>query len=276
MTERLRERLGELHKLTAQTPLFNPVFQLGLDLSRELERGDIALSDVAGMVEELGCEALQSRAHRLHALLAPMDMGGNDARMAALVESSAADGDFAAFAARWARPLQHIVFTGHPTFLLTETEADAVALAASQDDVGPAMCVINAVRAPVTLASEHGDVLHAMRQAQGARDRMVETILSVAATHWPGHWRKLKPLPFRFASWVGYDMDGRTDIGWATSIRHRLIEKADVFVYHELMGLKPEEISELVECPVNTVRSRLNRARVDFTVAVTQLRGNEA
>lgn len=52
-------------------------------------------------------------------------------------------------------------------------------------------------------------------------------------------------------------------------------EKADVFVYHELMGLKPEEIAELVECPVNTVRSRLNRARVDFTAAVTQLRGTE-
>ncbi|MBL8952824.1 MAG: RNA polymerase sigma factor [Myxococcaceae bacterium] len=51
-------------------------------------------------------------------------------------------------------------------------------------------------------------------------------------------------------------------------------EKADVFVYHELLGLKPEEISELVDCPVNTVRSRLNRARVDFTEAVTKLRGS--
>ena len=128
MTERLRERLGELHKLTAQTPLFNPVFQLGLDLSRELERGEINLTDVAGMVEELGCEALQSRAHRLHALLAPMDEAENQRRIAALVEASAADGDFAAFAARWAQPLQHVVFTGHPTFLLTPAEADAVAL----------------------------------------------------------------------------------------------------------------------------------------------------
>lgn len=226
MTERLRERLGELHKLTAQTPLFNPVFQLGLDLSRELERGEINLRDVAGMVEELGCEALQSRAHRLHALLAPMDAAENDRRIAAMVEASAADGDFAAFAARWSKPLQHIVFTGHPTFLLTPTEADAVALAASQDDVGPAMCVINAARAPVTLASEHGDVLDAMRRAQVARDRIVGTILSVAAKAWPAHWRKLKPLPFRLATWVGYDMDGRTDIGWSTSIRHRLIEKA--------------------------------------------------
>lgn len=48
-------------------------------------------------------------------------------------------------------------------------------------------------------------------------------------------------------------------------------EKASVFAYHELLGLKPEEISELVNAPVNTVRSRLNRARVDFTEAVQAL-----
>jgi RNA polymerase sigma-70 factor (ECF subfamily) len=49
-------------------------------------------------------------------------------------------------------------------------------------------------------------------------------------------------------------------------------EKAAVFVYHELLGLKPEEISEIVDCPVNTVRSRLNRARQDFTVALAKLK----
>lgn len=50
-------------------------------------------------------------------------------------------------------------------------------------------------------------------------------------------------------------------------------EKASVFVYHDLLGLKPEEIAELVDCPVNTVRSRLNRARADFTEAVAKLKG---
>lgn len=50
-------------------------------------------------------------------------------------------------------------------------------------------------------------------------------------------------------------------------------EKAQVFAYHELLGLKPEEISQLVDAPVNTVRSRLNRARAEFTVAVTKLKG---
>jgi len=53
-------------------------------------------------------------------------------------------------------------------------------------------------------------------------------------------------------------------------------EKAEVFVYHDLLGLRPEEISEVVDCPVNTVRSRLNRARIDFTQAVTRLKLNGA
>ena len=52
-------------------------------------------------------------------------------------------------------------------------------------------------------------------------------------------------------------------------------EKATVFTYHELLGLRPEEISELVGVPVNTVRSRLNRARIDFTAAVAKLGGGE-
>ena len=36
----LEARLGELHQRTRETPLFNPVFQLSLDLSRALEGGD--------------------------------------------------------------------------------------------------------------------------------------------------------------------------------------------------------------------------------------------
>lgn len=53
-------------------------------------------------------------------------------------------------------------------------------------------------------------------------------------------------------------------------------EKATVFTYHDLLGLKPEEISELTGAPPNTVRSRLNRAREDFTRAVAALRKGEA
>jgi RNA polymerase sigma-70 factor, ECF subfamily len=50
-------------------------------------------------------------------------------------------------------------------------------------------------------------------------------------------------------------------------------DKAAVFVYHDLLGMKPEEIAEVVDAPVNTVRSRLNRARADFTEALATLKG---
>ena len=46
----LRDRLRQLHARTAETPLFNPVFQLSLDLSRELESGDLSLDQIEGMI----------------------------------------------------------------------------------------------------------------------------------------------------------------------------------------------------------------------------------
>ena len=54
-----------LHARTAETPLFNPVFQLGLELSRQIESGALKLGEVAALVAELECEGLQARANRI-------------------------------------------------------------------------------------------------------------------------------------------------------------------------------------------------------------------
>jgi phosphoenolpyruvate carboxylase len=51
---------------------------------------------------------------------------------------------------------------------------------------------------------------------------ITQTLFNTARARWPQQWRSLRPMPMRFASWVGYDMDGRTDIGWNTCIRYRL------------------------------------------------------
>ncbi len=42
----LNVRLQELHTLTSETPLFNPVFELSLDLSRKIENGAMSLASV--------------------------------------------------------------------------------------------------------------------------------------------------------------------------------------------------------------------------------------
>ncbi|OYQ27614.1 phosphoenolpyruvate carboxylase [Sandarakinorhabdus cyanobacteriorum] len=228
MIETYRQRLGELHARTAETPLFNPVFQLGLEISRALEAGEVTLAGLAGVIAELGREGLQARADRLAGLLAPIDDGANLAGFRAQVEASAAQakaaGDFAAFRARWEAPLLHIVFTAHPTFLLTPAEYGAVAGSAV---TGVPVALATTVERPSpALEDEHGAVLAAITRAMAARDRLHAVVLEVAAAAFPDQWRDLTPCLFRLATWVGYDMDGRTDIGWATSLRFRAEEKA--------------------------------------------------
>jgi phosphoenolpyruvate carboxylase len=219
----LSDRLQALHARTAETPLFNPVFQLSLELSRALESGELSLDEATTLVAELECESLQSRAARLVHLLAPMATGANADAFRAL---AAQDDDYASFTARWAGPLFHIVFTAHPTFLLTPLQSDAVAVAASTGDVSATtVCILDAERPNISLDHEHDEALLALGRAQDARDALTALLFDHAAQLSPDGWRGFRPVPFRFASWVGYDMDGRTDIGWSTSVHYRLQEK---------------------------------------------------
>ena len=220
----LCDRLNELHQRTADSPIFNPVSQLSLELSRELESGRLTLAGAASLVAELECDSLLSRAERLFRLLEPVAAADNLAALRALFDAS---GNFADFAARWAHPLFHIVFTAHPTFLLTPQQSDAVADAASIGAVNEAsVCLADHSRPAITLDHEHAEAMAALARAQDARDSINALLFEEAAQRWPDEWRALQPMPYRFASWVGYDMDGRTDIGWSTSIRYRLSEKA--------------------------------------------------
>ena len=223
MVQSLRDRLAQLHERTAETPLFNPVFQLSHDLSRELESGAIGLAQIGAVVAELECEALQTRAARLRGLVAPTDGEENLSRIIALLNEE--DG-FSEFCQRWQRPLLHAVFTAHPTFLLTPGDADAVASAALAENPRAAtVCSVPGPGPQITLEFEHGEAMAAIERAGLARDRINMRLLTHARSRWPGRWLDFRPLPFRFATWVGYDMDGRTDIGWSTSILFRLREK---------------------------------------------------
>ncbi len=219
----LNARLQEMHALTSQAPLYNPVFQLSLDLSRQIEGGELGFKDLNTLVSELECDALQSRAAKLHRLLSPVSVADNDTALAKIAQ----DETFDAFAVRWATPVQHIVFTAHPTFLLNGAQSDAVAQAATKGEISEQMvCVADHSRDTVTLDYEHAEAMAAIGRAAAARDHLSAQLFDQAAKRWPKEWRALRPMPYRFATWVGYDMDGRTDIGWATSMHYRLREKA--------------------------------------------------
>ena len=261
----LIERLSEHHQRTQETPLFNPVFQLGLDLSRSLENKELDLDAIESLVTELECDSLQSRSKRLRRLVAPVDGAKNDA---ALSDTFTATG-FEQFKDQWERPQLHAVFTAHPTFLLTPDQSEAIADAAGREaEIGTEVCVTGTERPQVTLDYEHGRAMRAIAHAQDARDAIVGEALTHAAAQWPDQWHELAPLPFRFASWVGYDMDGRTDIKWYDSIGFRLgekVERLERYIAH-LVAIDPEH--DLLE----TLRPALEYAKAraaDFSGDLT-------
>ena len=57
----------------------------------------------------------------------------------------------------------------------------------------------------------------------------------------------------------------------ARALEQLTAKKRIVFVFHELMGLGPEEIAEAVDASPNTVRSRLHHARLEFTFALRRI-----
>ena len=215
----LRDRLRDLHGQTQDTPLFNPVFQLGLDISRELEAGRLSLADISDLTCDLEKEALMARAERLKRLVRPEEAPE------ALFDP--ADG-LAMVKERFENPLLHVVFTAHPTFLMTPEQSANVAEAATGngDGIGLSACSQTSDRPDVTLVYEHERAMSALANGQDARDELVRELFGQAADAWPERWHEIAPMPFRFATWVGYDMDGRTDIKWYDSIRFRLAEKA--------------------------------------------------
>jgi phosphoenolpyruvate carboxylase len=65
----------------------------------------------------------------------------------------------------------------------------------------------------------------AIVNARGALERLHRVVLEVAQALYPGRWTVLVPGIISVASWVGYDHDGRSDIGWADTLRMHLRAK---------------------------------------------------
>ena len=226
MIDNFKARLKELHKFTSQTPLFNPVFQMSLEMSRDIEDGKLSLGTINQHIHELECESLQNRAARLNRMVSPVDRDENLSLFKDIVTQSVKDRDFNQFAKYWSRPLMTNIFTAHPTFLLNKVEADSVAQAASTGEIDNAVCVFAPQDDDVTLDYEHDEAMAALGRAHGARDKLLNIIYEIAAKHYSDNFHKLDATPFKFGTWVGYDMDGRTDISWITSFIYRLNEKS--------------------------------------------------
>lgn len=204
-------------------PFAMPALEMALAVSRMLDDGQAGLEGLRLALAGMGEAALADRAALLARHVGGTDPVAADAALVAVARRALRPGDkplaFGAFRRLSERPRLAAVFTAHPTFSLPPATCAAVAAAAS-GGVLPAGLPLRP-RAP-TLEAEFEQAVAAMMNGRDALDRLAAAFLDAAREEFPGRWTQLSPRPVILASWVGYDTDGRTDIGWQDTMRLRL------------------------------------------------------
>ncbi len=214
-------RLGEHETAHQRDPMSSGVRLLMVDLREKLAAGEITHDTLSALARLIADEALVARARRLGGRAAPRDWD-------ALIEDvwrPLEEAPFEIARQTLERTKAGIVFTAHPTFALSRKARQLIGDLAV-NALGDFELPRQTPDRPITLLDEHEDV-------QGAIARAQEAIraLNAAALRWlrkrhPDRWREASPAPVSLATWVGYDLDGRTDIHWSTTVRLRLEEKA--------------------------------------------------
>ncbi len=211
-----------------ENPLLNPVRRLASDLFRALEAETLSIEDLAFVVREVSEASFEERAAAFHQR---RDVGARDP--ASLTRQLETAKDFDGFRNITENARAGVVFTAHPTFALgTEKRRLIASYPGSKNE--PALNKWREALSThpdtkpgdITLRYEHGEARNVIENAQNAIRTLNEKILSVAEKRFPDQWALLDPNPVSLATWVGYDLDGRTDIHWGETIRIRLEEKA--------------------------------------------------
>ena len=222
LTERARARAGE-------DPFGNPVLATALAINRLIDEGELTQPRLAALIRHLRDDAFAARARRLAAyvgLATPDEAQAGLAALAArLVRPDPDDSPvpWRDFRRTIEKPRFAAVFTAHPTFALPP---DVFASLAAQASGRPAdTCFLSHRPGPTTLALEFEAARVAITHARDALDDLARALLVAASSVWPDRWASLTPRPVILASWVGYDTDGRTDIGWWDTLRLRLMMK---------------------------------------------------
>ncbi len=223
-----RELLDLTARLGARAdedPFGNPVLLVSLAITRQMDAGSLTEAAITALIRYLRDAAFTDRAGRIAAYLGGIDSKTNDRILAGLAQQllrpdpNDSPVRWAEYQALTERTRFAAVFTAHPTFSLPLPVNRALAEAACGR---PAPAFETHRPPPITLRSEFDQAAAAIANGRDAIDRFNAALISVARGAWADRWTELTPSPVVLSSWVGYDTDGRTDIGWWDTLRLRL------------------------------------------------------
>ncbi len=237
----LLAKLRDFRARSVRDPYANPIQLLALEIRRMLREDGLTHSALEQLVQRLTAEAFIERAKRLAAYLGTVAPDANGAAAEDLVRRIAVGADgatvpFEDFRQSIEDEVFGIVLTAHPTFgvsgdllrtlaaLATGHHPDGTALSAEErrTQLRQAVDRVHRPHPNLDLLHEHDLSLEALGHAQDSVNRLYHIVFTVAQEVYPEEWRKLVPRLVTLASWVGYDLDGRSDIRWTDTFTTRL------------------------------------------------------
>ena len=245
-----------------EDPFGNPVMSVALSVTRQMDEGELDVAVIAALVRELRDEAFADRARRLAAYVGGTGEEANLASLGTVAQNvlrpdpNDSPVPWALYRSRVERARYAAVFTAHPTFSLAP-EVNA-ALAEAACGVAPPTFASHRPP-PITLEQEFARAAAAIANGRDALDRLTRALLLSARSAWPERWTELTPRPIILTSWVGYDTDGRTDIGWADTLRLRLrMKKLQLERLHAQLAALPHagSLAERVAAAAEIVRAQ--------------------
>lgn len=240
----------------ATDPKTNSVFRLAQDVFNQLSEGETAPEDLVTQARSIGRDLAGARAQRLrqqHQLDAQDAWSSLKAQIDAVAQKG-----LKRFRAEYERPIGGLVFTAHPTFAYDADTYDQLAALAVDPSSAQASFHPTAARKSVTLDDEHAATQAAIANAQTAARRYLTTLLHSAQKAFREDWHTLEPVAPTIASWVGYDLDGRSDISWSKSFANRIREKADQLErYHAALD---RLLDQHDADPLSAIRDQVSRA----------------
>ncbi|MGC6517322.1 MAG: phosphoenolpyruvate carboxylase [Candidatus Puniceispirillaceae bacterium] len=217
LIETLTSQLHDLRLQGMKMAEINPIAALAGDLFDQLEKGDITFPELEEVLEQLSHKLWHQMSERL------VTKTGLD--------SQASYEDITRFLGDTdcETMIYRAVFTAHPVFALRHDKSQALcenAVKLAESGIA-APIPQNAfdTRQTVSLQEEHQEAMSALEHARLAISDINRHIITYNRKTHPDQWRDKIPHMMGVATWVGYDLDGRTDITWSQSIALRLNEK---------------------------------------------------
>ena len=218
---KLKDFLKEKRKISIEDPSTNPISSLAHHISKKLLSREIDLHNVEKIIDNLSKEQVKSR---ISFLKKNQSCDLKQTVINIIKKNNLRT--FEQYKNFWTAMRIGTVFTAHPTFNLNDQAWKKIVIATGLEDSDNLFKNFQQRRTKkITLEEEHSAALNAIDNFWDVRRNLCKIIHKIGKKKWPKQYKIFMTNIISCSSWVGYDLDGRTDIGWIDSFSLRLKEK---------------------------------------------------